>query len=171
MCRSGWASFGHVSTRMEFSVHTPVQNESWHAIASTAQQMIKREERMKPDDSAGDYQNELGNGHAQQEEGVQWTIALSTGSGLSRDLIPATHCLPMPKSRGRKPKKNRAPPTAAPKKRLDNFNNRPQVSPFSTQPVQEPPPATAPRQEQPTSKAKTDRDDVMPLAPVPVGPE
>jgi len=29
----------------------------------------------------------------------------------------------MPKSRGRKPKKNRAPATAAPKKRLDNLNN------------------------------------------------
>jgi len=29
-----------------------------------------------------------------------------------------THCLPMPKSRGRKPKKKRAP-ASAPKKRLD----------------------------------------------------
>src|SRR4051812_6714117 len=107
-----------------------------------------------PGDSAGDNQDELGNGHAQQE-GVQWAIALPSGSGLSRDyLIPATHCLPMPKSRGRKPKKNRPPATAAPKKRLDNFNNTPQVSPFSTQPAQEPPPATAPRQEQPTSKLK-----------------
>ena len=107
-----------------------------------------------PGDSAGDNQNELGNGHAQQE-GVQWAIALPSGSGLSRDLlIPATHCLPMPKSRGRKPKKNRAPATAAPKKRLDNFNNTPQVSPVSAQPAQEPPPATAPHQEQPTSKLK-----------------
>src|SRR4029077_3511600 len=108
-----------------------------------------------PGDSAGDNQNELGNGHAQQE-GVQWAIALPSGSGLSREtyLIPATHCLPMPKSRGRKPKKNRAPATAAPKKRLDNFNNTPQVSPDSTQPAQEPPPATAPHQEQPTSKLK-----------------
>jgi acetamidase/formamidase len=39
-------------------------------------------------------------------------------------------------------------------KRLDNFNNTPQVSPVSTQPAQEPPPATAPHQEQPTSKLK-----------------
>ena len=38
-----------------------------------------------PGDSAGDNQNELGNGHAQQE-GVQWAIALPSGSGLSRDL-------------------------------------------------------------------------------------
>jgi len=60
----------------------------------------------------------------------------------------------MPKSRGRKPKKNRSPATAAPKKRLDNFNNTPQVSPLSTQPAQEPPPPTAPRQEQPASKIK-----------------
>ena len=89
------------------------------------------------------------------QEGVQWTIALPSGSGLSRDLlIPATHCLPMPKSRGRKPKKNRAPATPAPAKRLNNFNNTPQVSPFSTQPAQEPPPATALRQEQSTSKLK-----------------
>jgi len=38
-----------------------------------------------PGDSAGNNQNELGNGHAQQE-GVQWAIALPSGSGLSRDL-------------------------------------------------------------------------------------
>jgi hypothetical protein len=102
-----------------------------------------------PGDSAGNNQNELGNGHAQQE-GVQWAIQVQ----VATYLIPATHCLPMPKSRGRKPKKNRAPATAAPKKRLDNFNNTPQVSPDSTQPAQEPPPATAPHQEQPTSKLK-----------------
>src|SRR5437660_8368048 len=63
-------------------------------------------------------------------------------------------CQPMPKSRGRKPKKHRAPATAAPKKRLDTFSTTPQVSPLSTQPPQEPPPATAPRQEQPASKIK-----------------
>src|SRR5262249_34349669 len=55
----------------------------------------------------------------------------------------------MPKSRGRKPKKKRAP-ASAPKKRLDNFNTTPQELPLSTQPPQEPPLATAPRQEQPT---------------------
>jgi hypothetical protein len=42
----------------------------------------------------------------------------------------------MPKSRGRKPKKNRAPSTAAPKKRLDTFNTTPQAPPLSTQPPQ-----------------------------------
>jgi hypothetical protein len=51
----------------------------------------------------------------------------------------------MPKSRGRKQKKNRAPATAALKKRSDHFNNTPQVSPLSTQPA---------RQEQPASKIK-----------------
>jgi hypothetical protein len=50
----------------------------------------------------------------------------------------------MPKSRGRKPKKKRAP-ASAPKKRLDNLNAKPQELPLSTQPPQEPPPlATAP---------------------------
>src|SRR5439155_25580150 len=53
----------------------------------------------------------------------------------------------MPKSRGRKPKKKRAP-ASAPKKRLDNLNATPQELPLSTQPQQEPPPlATAPRQQ------------------------
>src|SRR4029453_5483103 len=59
----------------------------------------------------------------------------------------------MPKSRGRKPKKKRAP-ASAPKKRLDNFNTTPQELPLSTQPPQEPPLATAPRQEQPAPKIK-----------------
>src|SRR6266542_3689534 len=60
----------------------------------------------------------------------------------------------MPKSRGRKPKKKRAP-ASAPKKRLDNLNATPQELPLSTQPPQEPPPlATAPRQQQPTPKIK-----------------
>src|SRR5262245_15410998 len=59
----------------------------------------------------------------------------------------------MPKSRGRKPKKKRAP-ASAPKKRLDNFNTAPQELPLSTQPPQEPQPATAPRQQQPTQKIK-----------------
>ena len=62
-------------------------------------------------------------------------------------------CLPMPKSRGRKPKKKRAP-ASAPKKRLDNFNTTPQELPLSTQPPQGLQPATAPRQEQPTPKIK-----------------
>jgi tetratricopeptide (TPR) repeat protein len=47
----------------------------------------------------------------------------------------------MPKSRGRKPKKKRAP-ASAPKKRLDNFNTTPQELPLSTQPPQGPQPAT-----------------------------
>jgi hypothetical protein len=60
----------------------------------------------------------------------------------------------MPKSRGRKPKKKRAP-ASAPKKRLDNLNATLQELPLSTQPPQEPPPlATAPRQEQRTPKIK-----------------
>jgi hypothetical protein len=60
----------------------------------------------------------------------------------------------MPKSRGRKPKKKRAP-ASAPKKRLDNLNATLQELPLSTQPPQEPPPlATAPRQEQATPKIK-----------------
>src|SRR5207247_6307545 len=67
--------------------------------------------------------------------------------------ILLVHCLPMPKSRGRKPKKKRTP-TSAPKKRLDNFNTTPQEPALSTQPSQEPPLATAPRQEQPTPKIK-----------------
>jgi hypothetical protein len=61
--------------------------------------------------------------------------------------------LPMPKSRGRKPKKKRTP-ASAPKKRLDNFNTTPQEPALSTQPPQEPPLATAARQEQPTPKIK-----------------
>src|SRR6266571_8090174 len=79
----------------------------------------------------------------------RWT-ALARSGYLIRDLTnPPTHCLPMPKSRGRKPKKKRAR-ASAPKKRLDNLNATPQERPLSTQPPQEPPPlATAPRQEQP----------------------
>jgi hypothetical protein len=42
-------------------------------------------------------------------------------------------CQPMPKSRGRKPKKNRAPVTAAPKRQLDTAQQPP---PLSTQPPQ-----------------------------------
>jgi hypothetical protein len=49
----------------------------------------------------------------------------------------------MPKSRGRKPKKKRAP-ASAPKKALDNSKTAPQEAPL----------ATAPRQEQPTPKIK-----------------
>jgi hypothetical protein len=60
----------------------------------------------------------------------------------------------MPKSRGRKPKKNRAPTTAVPKKPSNNFNNMPQVSSPSMLPPQEPPPATAPHGEQAASKIK-----------------
>jgi len=60
----------------------------------------------------------------------------------------------MPKSRGRKPKKNRAPASAAPKKRVDIFNTTPQAPPLSTPPPQGPPLATAPSQEQPASNIK-----------------
>jgi hypothetical protein len=60
----------------------------------------------------------------------------------------------MPKSRGRKPKKKRAP-ASAPKNRLSNFNSTPQEPPLSTQPAQEEPPlATAPREEQSTPGVK-----------------
>src|SRR5947207_13315575 len=58
----------------------------------------------------------------------------------------------MPKSRGRKPKKKRAP-ASAPKKALDNSKTAPQEFPLPAQPPREPL-ATAPRQEHPTSKVK-----------------
>src|SRR5262245_9956027 len=67
---------------------------------------------------------------------------------LSADL---TNCLPMPKSRGRKPKKKHAP-ASAPKKRLDNLGVTPQKLPLSTHPPQEPPPLATARQ--PTPKIK-----------------
>ena len=54
---------------------------------------------------------------------------------VATDPHPITECLPMPKSRGCQPEKNRAPATFAPTRRLNNFNNTPQVSPFSTQPA------------------------------------
>jgi hypothetical protein len=59
----------------------------------------------------------------------------------------------MPKSRGRKPKKNRAP-ASAPKKTLDNSKTAPQEPALSAQPRREAPLATPPRQEQPTPKIK-----------------
>jgi hypothetical protein len=58
----------------------------------------------------------------------------------------------MPKSRGRKPKKQGAPATA-PKQRLDQSKTAPQEE-LSAQPPREPPLATLPRQEQPTSTIK-----------------
>src|SRR5262245_42772165 len=51
--------------------------------------------------------------------------SLSSRESDLRDPCP-TYCLPMPKSRGRKPKKKRGP-ASAPKKRLDNFNTTPQA--------------------------------------------
>jgi hypothetical protein len=57
----------------------------------------------------------------------------------------------MPKSRGRKPKKKRAP-ASAPKKTLDNSKTAPQEPASSAQPPREAFLATAPRQEQPTPK-------------------
>jgi hypothetical protein len=59
----------------------------------------------------------------------------------------------MPKSRGRKPKKKRAP-VSAPKKALDNSKTAPQEPALLAQPPREAPLATAPRQEQPTPKIK-----------------
>jgi hypothetical protein len=59
----------------------------------------------------------------------------------------------MPKSRGRKPKKKRAP-ASAPKKALDNSKTAPQEPALSAQPPREAPLATAARQEQPTPKIK-----------------
>jgi hypothetical protein len=60
----------------------------------------------------------------------------------------------MPKSRGRKPKKKRAP-ASAPKKALDNSKTAPQEPALSAQPPpREAPLATALRQEQPTPKIK-----------------
>jgi hypothetical protein len=59
----------------------------------------------------------------------------------------------MPKSRGRKPKKKRAP-ASAPKKTLDNSKIAPQEPASSAQPPREAPLTTASRQEQPTSKIK-----------------
>ena len=110
--------------------------------------------RLGPKPGADRFQNELGNGHAQQE-GVQWAIALPSGSGLSRDLSdPRNPLLTYAQKPRTEAEEKSCPATAAPKKRLDNFNNTPEVSPFSTQPAQDPPPATAPRQEQPTSKQK-----------------
>src|SRR5215475_14380027 len=90
----------------------------------------------------------------EQQSGVAVFLqALPIVSGERPTLSVPTYCLPMPKSRGRKPKKKRAP-ASAPKKRLDNFNTTPQELPLSTQPPQEPQLATAPRQEQPTPKIK-----------------
>jgi len=90
-----------------------------------------------------------------QQEGVQWAIALPSGSGpkVATYLIPLQPtALPMPKSRGRKARrKNRAPATACAKRSgLDNFNNTPQVFPvFRRSPAQgsRPPANRAPHQE------------------------
>jgi hypothetical protein len=60
----------------------------------------------------------------------------------------------MPKSRGRKPKKNRVPSSAAPKKPSNNFNNTPQVPSPSMLPSQELPPAAAPHGERAATKIK-----------------
>src|SRR6266568_2682691 len=76
----------------------------------------------------------------------------STRPGNACSIL-LVHCLPMPKSRGRKPKKKRTP-ASAPKRQLDNFNTTPQEPALSTQPPQEPPLATGPHQEQPTPKIK-----------------
>src|SRR5262249_48103875 len=57
----------------------------------------------------------------------------------------------MPKSRGRKPKKKRAP-ASAPKKGLDDSKTAPHEPPLSAHPPREPPLATTRHQEQPTPK-------------------
>src|SRR2546421_11022160 len=91
--------------------------------------------------------------------GVDATITVRRLGGIGEKRI-ATYLIRanplvtlMPKSRGRKPKKKRAP-ASAPKKRLDNSKTTPQDLPLSSQPPRESPLATAPRQEQPTPKIK-----------------
>jgi hypothetical protein len=88
--------------------------------------------------------------HSRQEALEHWREADSLSAFY---LIRANPCLPMPKSRGRKPKKKRAQ-ASAPKERLDNFSTTPQEPPLSTQPPQEPPLARAPREEQFTPRIK-----------------
>ena len=74
-------------------------------------------------------------------------------SALAVLLRRGAYCLPMPKSRGRKPKKNRAPANGAPK-RLDTLNTTPQEPPISIPPPQEPP---SPKIEQIASPASIRR--------------
>jgi hypothetical protein len=89
------------------------------------------------------------NTRAQQPERVRRIGVLAPAaihSGLivtlaARHKLPAVYFgrfMPMPKSRGRKPKKNRAPANGAPK-RLDALNTPPQEPPLSIRPPQEPP--------------------------------
>jgi hypothetical protein len=60
----------------------------------------------------------------------------------------------MPKSRGRKPKKNPPQSPAAPKKPSNNFYDTPQVPSPSILPSQELPPAAAPDEGRAASKIK-----------------
>ena len=121
-----------------------------------------------PGDGAGDNQNELGNGHAQQE-GVQWAIALPSGSGLSRDL--SDPCNPL-LTYAQKPRTE-----AEEKSCSSHCRAKEAVQQYAASvpgfdaasPGAAASNGTASRAAY--IKAKTDRDDVMALAPVPVGPE
>ena len=94
--------------------------------------------------------------HPTFSHSAQLGYCLPLGSCLPHDLTYP--CQPpayrMPKSRGRKPKTNRAPFPAAPKKSTNSFNNTPQVYSPSMLPSQEPPPAAASRGERAASKIK-----------------
>jgi hypothetical protein len=82
-------------------------------------------------------------------------LLLASGSCLRHDLAyPAKSRLVMPKSRGRKPKKNRAQSPAAPRMPPNNLNNTPQISSPSMLTFQEPQPAAAAHRERPASKIK-----------------
>ena len=70
--------------------------------------------------------------------GAAGEAAVRAAAVLAVLLRRGAYCLPMPKSRGRKPKKNRAPANGAPK-RLDALNTTPQEPPLSIRPPQEPP--------------------------------
>jgi hypothetical protein len=70
--------------------------------------------------------------------GAAGGAAVRAAAVLAVLLRRGAYCLPMPKSRGRKPKKNRAPANGAPK-RLDALNTTPQEPPLSIRPPQEPP--------------------------------
>lgn len=124
-----------------------------------------------PGDSAGDNQNELGNGHAQQE-GVQWAIALPSGSGLSRDL--SDPCNPL-LTYAQKPRTEAEEKSCSSHCRAKEADRQRQQHAASVPVFDAASPGAAASNGTASRaayiKAKTDRDDVMALAPVPVGPE
>ena len=91
-----------------------------------------------------------------QSSSAQLAYCLPHGSCLRQRLVSSmpTSRIIMPKSRGRKPKKNRPASPAAPTKPANNFGDTPQVSSRSILPAQEPPPAAAPDGERAASKIK-----------------